>query len=104
MIGVGSFVAAWAFAQVDDAHRARWWGRVSTIADVGIYAGYSIAFHNVPGAGSLYGVFVLLMGPVRYGLRGVPATVVPVGLIAALWPQLDLTGKSIDGATIVALC
>ena len=78
----------------DSARTTRAWGAWSTLADVLLFAGYSVAFGDRPGAGGLYGVFVLLVGPLRYGALGVLATVVPVGAIAIGWPQLDVNGAS----------
>jgi diguanylate cyclase (GGDEF)-like protein/PAS domain S-box-containing protein len=104
VVGAGSLAAAAALCRVTAADRAQWWGRVSTVVDVLLYAGYSMAFHNLAGAGGLYGVYVLLMGPVRYGSWGVAATVVPVGLVTVLWPQLDATGSTVAVSAVVALC
>jgi diguanylate cyclase (GGDEF)-like protein/PAS domain S-box-containing protein len=103
-LAVVSVVLAARFSRMSDAAMARAWGRWSTLADVLAYAGYSVAFHDRPGAGSVYGVFVLLIGPIRYGGKGVLATVVPVGITAVLWPQLDLTGATTGTADVVVLC
>jgi diguanylate cyclase (GGDEF)-like protein/PAS domain S-box-containing protein len=73
------------------AHRA---GQLSTVVDLLLYSGYTIAFASHPGAGTTYGIFVLLVGPVRWGLRGALVTGLPVGLVATLWPQQDLTGAT----------
>jgi len=51
------------------------------VADVGVFAGYAAAFGYRPGASGLYGAFVLVVGPVRYGWRGLLATTLPVALV-----------------------
>jgi diguanylate cyclase (GGDEF)-like protein/PAS domain S-box-containing protein len=104
VLGVASVCLAGAFARVKDVDAARRWGRWCTAADVLLYAAYSVAFYHRPGAGSAYGVFVLLAGPIRYGLKGVPATVVPVALTAVLWPQQDVSGATTGVGQVVALC
>jgi diguanylate cyclase (GGDEF)-like protein/PAS domain S-box-containing protein len=71
--------------------RAAW---IATSLDVTIYAAYTIAFASHPGTGTTYGVFVLLIGPVRWGWRGALVTGVPVGIVASVWPQEDATGAS----------
>jgi diguanylate cyclase (GGDEF)-like protein/PAS domain S-box-containing protein len=81
------------------AHQA---ARISTALDVLVYTGYTIAFASHPGAGTTYGIFVLLIGPVRWGWRGALVTGVPVGLVASLWPQQDQTGATY-GATQIWL-
>jgi diguanylate cyclase (GGDEF)-like protein/PAS domain S-box-containing protein len=67
---------------------------LTTALDVTIYAAYTIAFASHPGAGTTYGIFVLLIGPVRWGWRGALVTGVPVGLVAMFWPQQDQTGAT----------
>ena len=74
--------------------------RVSTVVDVVLFAAYAAAFASRPGAGTTYGVFVLLLGPVRWGWPGVLATGVPVGLTAVLWPQHDAAGHVYDPAQV----
>jgi hypothetical protein len=64
----------------------------AVVVDLGFYTGYSAAFADRPGAGSLYGVLALLMGPLLWGWRGLPLTAVPVGLAASFWPQRDALG------------
>jgi diguanylate cyclase (GGDEF)-like protein/PAS domain S-box-containing protein len=73
------------------AHRA---AQVATALDLVIYTAYTIAFHDHPGAGTTYGVFVLLIGAVRWGWRGALVTGLPVGVVASLWPQMDVTGAT----------
>jgi diguanylate cyclase (GGDEF)-like protein/PAS domain S-box-containing protein len=80
------------------AHTA---ARVATALDLLVYAGYTIAFAGHPGAGTTYGVFVLLIGPVRWGWRGALVTGLPVGIVAALRPQQDLTGATYS---VVQIC
>ena len=103
-LAVLSVAIAVTVAGVATAEQARKVGRWSTAADVLVYLGYCLAFASTPGAGGLYGVFVLIIGPVRYGLRGLLATVVPVGLIAILWPQLDVVGATVPMDQVVLLC
>jgi diguanylate cyclase (GGDEF)-like protein/PAS domain S-box-containing protein len=103
LVPVSLWVAA-RVCRVTDATTARSWGRWSTATDVLVYASYLLAFSSRPGAGSVYGVFVLLAGPIRYGLRGVPATVVPVALAAILLPQQDLAGATVGVAQVIGLC
>jgi diguanylate cyclase (GGDEF)-like protein/PAS domain S-box-containing protein len=104
LLGVASVGVASHVGRADSAARARALGRWSTAGDVLVYAAYSAAFHDRLGAGAFYGVFVLLVGPIRYGLRGIPATVVPVALVAMAWPQLDATGQTVAPGEVVLLC
>jgi diguanylate cyclase (GGDEF)-like protein len=104
LIGLVSFVAAVGLARVTDPDRAKRYGRWSTVVDVVVFAACAAAFHRTEGAGGVYGVYVLLVGPLRYGLRGVPATVIPVGVISILLPQADQVGSHIDPAQVVLLC
>jgi diguanylate cyclase (GGDEF)-like protein/PAS domain S-box-containing protein len=104
VLAVLSAVLAVRVSRVSDPRTARAWGAWSTVADVLVYASYSAAFGDRPGAGSVYGVFVLLAGPIRYGGWGVLATVVPVGITAVLWPQQDLTGAAPGAADVAVLC
>ena len=103
-IAAASLAAAAWFTTAVSADVARRYGRWSTAADVAIYASYTAAFHDRPGAASLYGVFVLLMGPMRYGLRGLPVTVLPVCLVAVVWPQADATGSHLSLPVLLLLC
>ena len=82
------------------AHRA---AQVTTSVDVLLYAAYSIAFAAHPGIGTTYGIFVLLIGPVRWAWRGALVTGVPVGLVAAFWPQQDATGATLGVAQTLLL-
>jgi diguanylate cyclase (GGDEF)-like protein/PAS domain S-box-containing protein len=72
--------------------------------DVAAYALYSALFHDVPGAGTTYGVFVLLMAPVRWGWRGAAVSVPVVALVATTWPQVDAAGQVLDAPTTALLC
>ncbi len=103
-IAVASLLLAVRLATVTSIESARRYGRWSTGVDVALFAAYSVAFASRPGAGALYGAFVLVIGPVRYGLRGIPATAVPVALVAALWPQLDASGTTAPVGEILFLC
>jgi diguanylate cyclase (GGDEF)-like protein/PAS domain S-box-containing protein len=103
-IGATSAGLVGVLARQPTVDRARRWGRWSTAADVALYAGYSAAFAGRPGASGLYGAFVLLMGPVRYGWRGLLWTGVPVALIASVWPQVDAHGVTQPIEQIVLLC
>lgn len=104
LLGVASLGAAALLGRVRVAEQARLWGKVSTVVDVAVFAGYSAAFHERPGAGGTYGVYVLIIGLVRYGSAGTLATVVPVGVIASVWNQRDLTGHRLSLGEIAALC
>jgi diguanylate cyclase (GGDEF)-like protein/PAS domain S-box-containing protein len=104
VLALVSAVAAVAVSRVTDVGTARAFGMWSTAADVAAYAGYSLAFADRPGAGSAYGVFVLLAGPLRYGLRGGLVTVLPVAVTAIVWPQLDAGGATVAPDEVVALC
>jgi diguanylate cyclase (GGDEF)-like protein/PAS domain S-box-containing protein len=73
------------------SHRAAW---IVTGLDVALYTAYTIVFATHPGAGTTYGIFVLLIGPVRWGWRGALVTGLPVGLVASFWPQQDVTGTT----------
>ena len=103
-LALGSFVAAVALARVTDAERARQCGRWSTVVDVLLFVGYALVFHDHVGAGSIYPVYVLLVGPLRYGMWGLLATAVPVGVVSALLPQADKLGTHIPVAQVVLLC
>jgi diguanylate cyclase (GGDEF)-like protein/PAS domain S-box-containing protein len=96
-------VAGWV-SGVETADHARSIGRISTVVDVLAFAAYSVAFSDHPGAGGFVGVFVLLEGPIRYGIRGLAVTGVPVGLIAILWPQLDASRQTTSPGQVVVLC
>jgi diguanylate cyclase (GGDEF)-like protein len=103
-IAVGSFVAAVGLSRVTDAETARRYGRWSTAVDVTLFVAYSLVFHNHEGAGSVYPVYVLLAGPLRYGMRGLAATVVPVGVVSVLLPQADKLGSHPGGLQVALLC
>ncbi|MGB8651974.1 MAG: EAL domain-containing protein [Mycobacteriales bacterium] len=105
LIGVVSLAGAVLLTRVPTVEEARRWGRLSTLADVVVFAAYSAAFHSRPGAGAFYGVLVLLMGPVRYGFRGILLTGLPVAFTAIFWPQVDLTGHTTASVgAVVFLC
>jgi len=103
-IGLGSLVVALLIAPVRDAEVARRYGRWSTAADLVILTAYYLAFHENPDAGGMYAVFVLLIGPLRYGLRGLPVTVLPVALLAIVLPQANPSGQVLSAAEVVLLC
>jgi len=103
VLGILSFAAAVPLSQVAEPERARAWGRWSTTLDVLLYVGYSAAFHEMPGAGSIYPVFVLVAGPLRWGLAGMPATVLPVVVIATWMPQERLDGNVMSDPVDIAL-
>ena len=104
VIGAGSSVLAVVLARQSTAERARAWGRWSTVADVLLYAAYAAAFAYLPAAGGLYGAFVLVVGPIRYGRRGLLTTTLPVALTAVAWPSVDAAGKTVPAGVIVPLC
>ncbi|MGZ6826888.1 MAG: diguanylate cyclase domain-containing protein, partial [Mycobacteriales bacterium] len=103
-LGGLSLLLAAPLARRPTAEQARAWGRWSTVADVALFAAYSAAFGSRLGAGGLYGPYVLVVGPLRYGLRGTLATALPVGLVAVLWPQLDAQGHAVPPVEVFALC
>jgi diguanylate cyclase (GGDEF)-like protein/PAS domain S-box-containing protein len=103
-IGLGSAALAIGVARHSTVARARAAGRWSTAADVGLYAAYSAAFAHHPGVGGFYGVFVLVIGPVRYGWRGLFVTTLPVAVIATIWTSADGAGKELTVGDIVMLC
>ena len=104
VIGGLSLIAAVLLARVTTVEAARRYGRWSTVADVLAALGYSLAFHDRPGAGGIYIIFVLLVGPLRYGLKGIPATVLPVALISIAWPQADQFGGHVATNEVLPLC
>ena len=103
-IGVASLVVAGLLGKVSSPEGARRYGRWSTAADLTLYAAYAAAFASRPGAGALYAVFVLLVGPIRYGARGLLVTVAPVAAVSVVWPQLDVTGAHGPRLQVVLLC
>jgi diguanylate cyclase (GGDEF)-like protein/PAS domain S-box-containing protein len=90
---LSALVAGLVVLAADDAARARWVHGL-VLADVMAFALYSLAFSSVPGAGTLWPVFVLLAGPLLWGWRGVLMTGVPTGVIASLLPQRDELGQA----------
>lgn len=102
-VGALSVAAAVVLAQ-STAERARRLGHWSTAADVAFFLAYAATFSGRPGAGGLYGVFVLLIGPIRYGHRGLLVTSVPVAVIALLLPQADKHGGTMPRSEIILLC
>jgi diguanylate cyclase (GGDEF)-like protein/PAS domain S-box-containing protein len=104
VLGAVSAALALPLAHARTPEAARAWGRWSTVADVALFAAYSAAFSDRPGAGSLLGAYVLVVGPIRYGWRGVLATALPVGVISVLWPQLDASGGSVPAVDVLLLC
>ena len=61
----------------------------STAGTIALFVGYSAAWHDVPHAGSVLGVLALVEAPIRYGVRGLPVSAVPVTVAATAWPQQD---------------
>ncbi|MBK5305726.1 MAG: EAL domain-containing protein [Frankiaceae bacterium] len=102
-VGLGSLAAVIPLCRLRTDRAARRAAQVATAIDVLIYSAYSIGFASYPGAGTTYGIFVLLIGPVRWGWRGALVTGVPVGLVAAVWPQQDVTGATYGVAQICVL-
>lgn len=100
----GSIALAAAVATVADPHLARKIGAWSTVADVVGFAAYTAVFHATPGASSLAAFWVLLAGPVRYGLLGIAYTALPVAGIVALWPPVQTTGEVQSASASLALC
>lgn len=94
-LGVASLAAVVPLTRLTTDSATRRAACVATALDVAIYAAYTIAFASHAGAGTTYGIFVLLIGPVRWGWRGALVTGLPVGIVASLWPQQDVTGDTI---------
>jgi diguanylate cyclase (GGDEF)-like protein/PAS domain S-box-containing protein len=76
------------------ARRAAVWATAGDVLAVGAYA---VVVDGRPGLGTLYLVYVCLMGPLRWGLPGVVATGVPTGVVATLWPMPDASGAAAEG-------
>ena len=91
-LGVVSLLAAIPLTRLRSETATRRVAVAATGLDVACFAAYAAAFADRPGAGSTYVLFVLLMGPVRWGQRGAFATGLPVGVVASLWPQQDELG------------
>jgi PAS domain-containing protein len=98
-----SLAAVVPLSRIPTEAAARTAARVATAVDLLVYAGYTIAFASHPGAGTTYGIFVLLIGPVRWGWRGALVTGLPVGLVATIWAQQDQTGATYSTAEILLL-
>ncbi|MCU1592097.1 MAG: two-component system response regulator [Frankiales bacterium] len=94
LVGVASLAAVVPLSRLRTDASARRVARVATVLDVLLYTAYTIGFAAHPGAGTTYGVFVLLIGPVRWGWRGALVTGLPVALVATFWPQQDITGAT----------
>jgi diguanylate cyclase (GGDEF)-like protein/PAS domain S-box-containing protein len=103
-LGVASLLLAIRLGRLRTPHEAWAWGRWSTAGDLALYTAYSVAFHDRLGAGTLLALFVLLEGPLRYGLRGLLVTVLPVAVIASVWPQPDSAGAVIPVVETLVLC
>jgi diguanylate cyclase (GGDEF)-like protein/PAS domain S-box-containing protein len=93
-VGLASLAAVVPLCRLRTDQAARRAAQVATGVDLLIYTTYTIAFSSHPGAGTTYGIFVLLIGPVRWGWRGALVTGIPVGLVAVVWPQQDMTGAT----------
>lgn len=103
-VAVASLAAVVPLCRLRSESAARRAAYVATAVDLLLYAAYTIAFASHPGAGTTYGVFVLLMGPVRWGWRGALVTGIPVGAVAVGWPQQDMTGATYGvGQTLLLL-
>ena len=103
LVALASAVAAVGWGQLRSASTARAVGRWSTLVDVLLFGAYSAAYADRPGAGAVYGAFVMLMGPLRYGWRGAVAVSLPVALIAAGWPQRDAAGDALAVSEVLLL-
>ncbi len=82
------------------AHRAM---LTSTALDVLACGAYAYAVDGRPGLGTLYVVYVCLIGSLRWGLWGVLATGVPVGVISQLFPMPDASGAYVSGLSLWVL-
>ena len=96
LLAAVSVAAVLPLARLGDS-AARRVGVTTTALDVAVIAGYAVAVDGRPGLGSLYVLFVVVLGPLRWGLPGVLATGAPVGLVSVLWPMPDVTGSAPGG-------
>ena len=103
VLAVASLAAVVPLSRLRTPAAARRAAGVATLLDLAAYAGYAVAVDGRPGLGSLYALFVVVVGPLRWGLRGVLLTSVPVGLVAVLWPVPDVTGEAASGLQLWVL-
>lgn len=66
---------------------------VATVVDLGLLLAYAVVVDGRPGFGSLFPLYVAVVGPARWGPRGLLMTSVPVGVITVLWPLPSATDR-----------
>lgn len=101
-----SVVAVLPLSRLRTPRAAEWAGRVSLALDLALFAGYAVAVDGRPGWGTLYVFFVLLSGPVRWGVPGALVSGLGAGTIIELWPMPEATGRSMSSIelwTLIAL-
>ncbi|MEO6205996.1 MAG: PAS domain S-box protein, partial [Mycobacteriales bacterium] len=94
VVAVGSLISVVPLVRLRTVAQAQRAAICLTVVDLAICTGYAWHFADRPGAGSAYPAFVLIMGPVRWGWRGMAYTGVPIAIVATLWPQQTLSGTT----------
>ncbi len=77
--------------------------RAAVGVDLLWFAGTSMLWGSDRGTGTAYGLMALLVGPLRWGWRGLLVTGLPVGVVASVWPQLDASGAAPGAAGVWTL-
>ena len=101
--GVASLLAAVPLARLRTVEAARRAAVASMALDVLAYAAYAIAVDGRPGLGTMYVLFVVVTGPLRWGVPGLIAAGLPVGLVASFWPVPDVSGSAPEGLQLWVL-
>jgi len=92
-----SLLAVVPLSRLRTAGSAAWAAAVGTVADVLLLLAYSVIVESRPGFGTLFGLYVAVVGPARWGLRGLLLTSLPVGAVSVLWPLPSATGSVPSG-------
>ena len=101
---VGSVLVAVAARSMRRAESLRRLGVAVCTADLLFFCLYSVAYHDIRGAGSFVGLLVLIEGAVRFGVPGAAVTAVAVATTAIIWPQVDAGGYHQGPVEVVVLC